>query len=140
MSCLQRFLPLCPSDALIVLKDNTIVSGLDVLVKLCDRHRIPLMASDLDSPDRGAAFGYGVYEIDFGIEGANKALQILIKGIHPGTIPSYSRFRLYPAGKFRGCQKTRNQPPMIFSVLEQALIALPLIIRGLFNYFLAEAA
>ena len=75
------------ADALIVLKDNTVVSGLDVLVKLCDRHQVPLMASDLDSPDRGAAFGYGVYEINFGKEGANKALQILIQGVKPGSIP-----------------------------------------------------
>lgn len=75
------------ADAMIVLKDNTIVSGLDVLVKLCDRHRVPLMASDLDSPDRGAAFGYGVYEINFGKEGARKALQILEQGVNPGAIP-----------------------------------------------------
>jgi putative ABC transport system substrate-binding protein len=75
------------ADALIVLKDNTVVSGLEVLVKLCNQHHIPLMASDLDSPDRGAAFGYGVYEINFGIEGAYKALQILDHGIDPGSIP-----------------------------------------------------
>ena len=79
------FMPL--ADALIVFKDNTIVSGLDVLVKLCNNHHIPLMASDLDSPDRGAAFGYGVYEVNFGIEGAKKALQILVHGIQPGSIP-----------------------------------------------------
>lgn len=72
-------------DALIVLKDNTVVSGLDALVKLCNKHHVPLMASDLDSPDKGAAFGYGVYEIEFGAEGAKKALQILDLGIKPGT-------------------------------------------------------
>ena len=75
------------ADALLVLKDNTVVSGLDALVKLCDRHQVPLMTSDLDSPDRGAAFGYGVYEIEFGIEGAKKALQILEEGKSAGSIP-----------------------------------------------------
>lgn len=75
------------ADALIILKDNTIVSGLEVLVKLCNHQHIPLMASDLDSPDRGAAFGYGVYEILFGIEGARKALDILDREIDPGSIP-----------------------------------------------------
>lgn len=85
---LAKVSPFMPNaDALVVLKDNTVVSGLDVLVKLCDRYHIPLMASDLDSPDRGAALGYGVYEINFGIEGAQKAIQILVQGIHPGTIP-----------------------------------------------------
>lgn len=75
------------ADALIVLKDNTVVSGLEALVKLCERHRVALMASDLDSPDRGAAFGYGVYEIDFGIQAAHKALNILCDAVPPGMIP-----------------------------------------------------
>jgi len=75
------------ADSVIVLKDNTVVAGLDVLVKLCNRYQVPLMASDLDSPDKGAAFGYGVYEIDFGVEAARKALQILNEGIAPTDIP-----------------------------------------------------
>lgn len=75
------------ADAVVVLKDNTIVSGLDVLIKLCNSHKVPLMASDLDSPDRGAAFGYGVYEIAFGQEAADKAIQILFEGKKPGSLP-----------------------------------------------------
>ena len=45
------------------------------------------MASDLDSPSRGAAFGYGVYEVEFGIEAAIKALKILEDGVPAGSIP-----------------------------------------------------
>lgn len=75
------------ADAVLVLKDNTVVSGLDLLIKLCNQYHIPLMASDLDSPDRGAAFGYGVHEVDFGIEGAKKALAILNDHIAPESIP-----------------------------------------------------
>lgn len=75
------------ADAVLVLKDNTVVGGLESLIKLCNQHHIPLMASDLDSPDRGAAFGYGVHEVDFGIEGAKKALQILDQHTDPGAIP-----------------------------------------------------
>lgn len=75
------------ADAMLVLKDNTVVGGLDTLIKLCNQHQIPLMTSDLDSPDRGAAFGYGVYEVDFGVEGAKKALLILDQHIQPGSIP-----------------------------------------------------
>lgn len=74
------------ADALVVLKDNTVVSGLDALIKLCKRYRVPLMTSDLDSPARGAAFGYGVLERDFGVEAAKKALLILEHGVHPGSI------------------------------------------------------
>ncbi|MBS0629267.1 MAG: ABC transporter substrate-binding protein [Verrucomicrobia bacterium] len=75
------------ADAVLILKDNTVVGGLDVLIKLCNDHHIPLMASDLDSPDRGAAFGYGVHEIEFGVEGAKKALQILENQKNPSEIP-----------------------------------------------------
>lgn len=75
------------ADALLVLKDNTVVSGLDALIKLCNRHQIPLIASDLDSPDRGATFGYGVHEVEFGIEGAKKALLILENHMAPEEIP-----------------------------------------------------
>jgi putative ABC transport system substrate-binding protein len=74
-------------DAVIVLKDNTVITGLDALVKLCNQYQIPLMTSDLDSPDRGAALGYGVHEIDFGIEGAKKALAILQEGWMPPITP-----------------------------------------------------
>jgi putative ABC transport system substrate-binding protein len=75
------------ADAVLILKDNTVVSGLDALVKLCNRYRIPLIASDLDSPDRGAAFGYGVHEIEFGRQAATKALKILEENVFPGNIP-----------------------------------------------------
>lgn len=73
-------------DAVIILKDNTVVQGMDFLAKLCSKHKLPLMASDLDSPDRGAAFGYGVHEADFGTEAAKKGLLIL-KGQAPENIP-----------------------------------------------------
>lgn len=74
-------------DGVIVLKDNTVVTGLEILVKLCEKQHIPLMASDLDSPDRGAAFGYGVHEKQFGIEAAEKADLILSENRLPGEIP-----------------------------------------------------
>lgn len=75
------------ADAVIVLKDNMVVGGLAALVKLCNTYSIPLMASDLDSPDNGAAFGYGIYEINFGIEAAHKAIAILTENRDPATIP-----------------------------------------------------
>ncbi len=82
------------ADAVLILKDNTAVGGVDVLVKLCTQYRIPLIASDLDSPDRGAAFGYGVHEFDFGVEGAKKAVQILDQQTAMGEVPvtSVSKF------------------------------------------------
>lgn len=86
---LQKVSPfLKDGQALMVLKDNTVVTGLDVLVKLCNKQGIPLIASDLDSVDRGAALGYGVFEYDFGVESAKKALMILKDGKSPSDIPT----------------------------------------------------
>lgn len=82
------------ADAILVLKDHVVVAGLEVLCKLCNEKHIPLMTSDLDSPDRGAAFGYGVREFDFGVEAAKKALQILEEGVTPSFIP------VTPVGNF----------------------------------------
>lgn len=65
------------SDAIMVLKDNTVVAALPALVLLANQHRIPLMASDLDSPENGAAIGFGVYERQFGVEAARVVQKII---------------------------------------------------------------
>lgn len=75
------------ADALLVLKDNIVVAGMDTLVKLCNKNQVPIMASDLDSSVKGATFAFGIYETEFGVEGAKKALQILHNGTHPSDIP-----------------------------------------------------
>jgi putative ABC transport system substrate-binding protein len=75
------------ADAVLVIKDNTVISALDALVKLCNRYKKPLMASDLDSPDKGAAIGYGVEERSFGEEAAIKAQMILLGHKKPKDIP-----------------------------------------------------
>ncbi len=75
------------ADAVLVIKDNTVISGLDVLVKLCDQKGKLLIASDLDSAERGAAYAYGVSELIYGEEAAKKALLILDEHKLPRDIP-----------------------------------------------------
>jgi putative ABC transport system substrate-binding protein len=75
------------ADAVLVIKDNTVISGLDVLVKLCDQKNKLLIASDLDSPDRGVPYAYGVSEVIYGEEAAKKALLILDDDKLPRDIP-----------------------------------------------------
>lgn len=67
-------------DSLIVLKDNTVVSAIDALVKLCNRYSVTLVASDLDSGGKGAAFSFGVLESEFGTKAAEMVNKILIEG------------------------------------------------------------
>jgi putative ABC transport system substrate-binding protein len=75
------------ADAVLVIKDNTVISGLDVLVKLCDQKGKLLIASDLDSADRGVPYAYGVSELIYGEEAAKKALLILDEKKLPRDIP-----------------------------------------------------
>lgn len=74
-------------DVVMVLTDNTVVSGIDSLVKLCNQHGILLFASDLNSGIKGAALAYGVREYETGVESAQKAQLILEKNQTPASIP-----------------------------------------------------
>jgi len=65
------------TDVLMILKDNTVVSGIDSLVKICTRDHVTLLVTDLDSVEKGAALGFGVHEYDFGVQAAEKAQKII---------------------------------------------------------------
>lgn len=74
-------------DAVLVIKDNTVVSGIDVLVKLCEQKEKLLIASDLDSADRGVPLAFGVSEFIYGEEAAKKVFSILVEKKLPREIP-----------------------------------------------------
>ena len=65
------------TQAILVLKDNLIVSGISTLALQAEKRHIPLMTSDQGSVQDGAAFALGVHERDIGVEGAKLAAQIL---------------------------------------------------------------
>lgn len=65
------------TQAILVLKDHMIVSGISTLAKVANDRHIPLIASDQGSVQGGAAFALGVREKQIGIEGAKLAVQIL---------------------------------------------------------------
>ena len=65
-------------DAVVVLIDNTVVSGIDVLIKLCNQRGITLVASDLDSGIKGAALAVGVRQDQYGVVAARQAFEILV--------------------------------------------------------------
>jgi len=76
------------TDVLLILKDNTLVSGMESLVRLCSRSQVTIYASDLDSSDNGAALAFGVPEYEFGVDAAHKARKILEEKQAPSTIAS----------------------------------------------------
>lgn len=75
------------ADIIMILKDNTIVSGIDSIVKLCQKYKVPLLASDLNSGEKGAALAYGIYESESGMQGAVLAKKVLEQGLQPKDIP-----------------------------------------------------
>ena len=75
------------ADLIMILKDNTIVSGIDTIIKLCQNYHVPLLASDLNSGEKGAVLAYGIHEFDSGAQGALQAKLILEQGKQPDQVP-----------------------------------------------------
>ncbi len=76
------------NDVVLILADNTVVSGIDSLITLCNRYGITLFASDLNSGDKGAALSFGITQYEFGSKAAKTARQILRKNKQPTDIPT----------------------------------------------------
>jgi putative ABC transport system substrate-binding protein len=64
-------------DAITVIGDNTAVTALEAIVKICNENKIPLLAGDTDSVKRGAAAGYGFDYKDLGMQAGYQAAMIL---------------------------------------------------------------
>ena len=64
-------------DAIAVIGDNTAVTALEAIVKVCNENKIPLLAGDTDSVKRGAAAGYGFDYMDLGKQAGYQAAMIL---------------------------------------------------------------
>jgi putative ABC transport system substrate-binding protein len=63
------------SQAIIILKDNMVVSGIEALIQQAEKLKIPLITSDEGSNSKGGAFALGVIEADIGRQGAQIAAQ-----------------------------------------------------------------
>jgi putative ABC transport system substrate-binding protein len=64
-------------DAIAVIGDNTAVSALESIVKVCEENKIPLVAGDPDSVKRGAVACYGFDYYDLGKQTGVMAAKIL---------------------------------------------------------------
>jgi len=73
-------------DAIAVIGDNTAVTALEAIVKVCEQNKIPLIAGDTDSVKRGAAAGYGFDYADLGKQAGYQAALIL-SGTPISSIP-----------------------------------------------------
>lgn len=73
-------------DAIFIGNDNTVVSGLEALVKTCLDANKPLFVSDPESVDRGALAAYAYDQRQMGRQ-VGKMIARVLKGEKPGDIP-----------------------------------------------------
>ena len=74
------------SQAIFVLKDELVISGLNTVLQQARAKHIPVIASDDGSVAKGAAFALGVSEYQTGVDAAKISAQILA-GKKAGDIP-----------------------------------------------------
>ncbi len=77
------------TQAIFVLKDEMVVSGISALVQQAERNHMAVIASDDGSVGNGAAFALGVGESDIGKYSAKAAVKML-NGTPANKIPSYT--------------------------------------------------
>jgi len=75
------------SQAVYVPTDNTIVSALESVAKVCTDNDLPLYAADVDSVPRGAVAALGFDYYEHGRQTGSMAVQILKHGRDPGQMP-----------------------------------------------------
>lgn len=73
-------------DVISITTDNTIVSGLEAVLKVADENDIPVVVCDVDSVQRGALAAYGMNNVSMGNKAGMMAAQIL-KGTPISQIP-----------------------------------------------------
>ena len=67
------------SQAIIILKDNMVASGIEALIQQAEKLKIPLITSDEGTNTKGGAFALGVVEADIGRQGARMAAEYILK-------------------------------------------------------------
>lgn len=76
------------TQAIFVLKDHLIVSGINTLVQEAQKRNIPLITSDDGSVESGATMALGIEETEIGRHGARLAVKVIEGTINPKTHPT----------------------------------------------------
>lgn len=73
-------------DAIYIVTDNTVVSALESVIKVCNQEKIALIVADPSGVDKGALASYGIDYFSLGKKSGEIAIQI-INGAKPSDIP-----------------------------------------------------
>ncbi len=73
-------------EAIYIVTDNTAVSAMESIVKVCNQEKIALVVADPSLVDKGALASYGIDYFNLGKKSGEMALKV-IKGTKPSEIP-----------------------------------------------------
>jgi len=73
-------------EAIYIATDNTVVSALESVVKVCNQEKIALIVADPSTVDKGALASYGIDYFNLGKKTGEVALKV-IKGVKPSDLP-----------------------------------------------------
>lgn len=73
-------------DALYITLDNTVVSGVDTILKVANDKKIPFFSSDRDTVEKGAFATVGFKYYDHGYQVGQMAAEILKNGKKPAEM------------------------------------------------------
>jgi putative ABC transport system substrate-binding protein len=73
-------------EAIYIVTDNTVVSALESVIDVCNRHKIALIVADPSTVDKGALASYGIDYFSLGKKSGEVALKV-IDGTKPADIP-----------------------------------------------------
>jgi putative ABC transport system substrate-binding protein len=74
------------ADAFYITLDNTVVSGVESIIKIANDKKIPLLSSDRDTVEKGALATFGFKYYDHGYQVGKMAVEILKNGAKPGDM------------------------------------------------------
>lgn len=106
------------TQALFILKDELIVSGINTLIQQAEAKHIPVIASDDGSVNKGAAFALGVSETQIGVDAGKIAVKI-INGEKAGKMPVHIMTHYYVFMNKSGAKKQGFNPKSITIAAKQ---------------------
>jgi len=74
-------------DVIYTPTDNTVISAMESIVKICRQNKLPYIAGDVDSVARGAIAAVAVDYYKMGLQTGDMAYKILVDGVNPGSMP-----------------------------------------------------
>lgn len=75
------------ADAFFITLDNMVVSGVDSIIQVAQKNKIPFFSSDRDTVEKGAFATVGFKYYDHGYQVGQMAADILLHGKKPGDMP-----------------------------------------------------